>query len=154
MPHNRETQNTPVIAANDAAIRSTLAVGLLGIALVHVIDGIGKYTEVPYMFWMYVGLIISSLALAGGLLFTRSKWVLPATVGLVASALIGFILSRTTGLPNATDDIGNWGETIGVVNLFVEITTLMVAVPAMALAGRVRSDVRVRRGAESAPLSA
>ncbi len=61
---------------------------------------------------------------------------MPATIGLVASALLAFVLSRTSGLPGSTDDIGNWTETIGVVNLFIEVVALAVAVPAAVLARR------------------
>ena len=37
-----------------------------------------------------------------------------------ASAALGYVLSRTTGLPNATGDIGNWTEPLGLASLFVE----------------------------------
>jgi hypothetical protein len=44
------------------------------------------------------------------------------------SAIAGYVVSRTTGLPNATGDVGNWGEPLGVASLFVEGT--VVARPA------------------------
>jgi hypothetical protein len=37
-----------------------------------------------------------------------------------AAILTGFVLSRTTGLPNATGDIGNWSEGLGLASMFVE----------------------------------
>lgn len=137
MQDSSTTTNSSLIEPSDGAIRGTLAIGLLMISLVHVIDGIGKWTDGPrYEFWMFMALVVSSAALAGAHLFSRHKLLMPATIGLVGSALVAFILSRTTGLPSSTDDIGNWTETIGVVNVFVEVVTLAVAIPAMALAHR------------------
>ena len=43
-----------------------------------------------------------------------------AAAGLSASVILGYVLSRTTGLPQATDDIGNWSEPLGIASLFVE----------------------------------
>jgi hypothetical protein len=136
--------------ARDTAARAIVATGLLGVGLIHVIDSIGKYSETRYLFWMYVGLILSSLAIAGALLFTRSRLAMPAAIALVVSALIGFLLNRTVGLPSATGDIGNWVEPIGLANMFVEGAILFVAIPAQLLAGRVlpaRSVAPASRGA-------
>lgn len=132
----------------DMAARATVAVGLLGVGLIHVIDSVGKYSETRYLFWMYIGLIISSIVIAGTLLFTRSRLAMPAAIGLVASALAGFLLDRTTGLPNAFGDVGNWTEPIGLANMFVEGAILFVAVPAQLLAGRVTSPLGVRTRSE------
>lgn len=123
-------------SAPDGAVRATVAVGLLGVGLVHVLDGIGKWSETRYLFWMFMALVVASIATAGAVLFTKSRYALLAAAGLTASALVGFILSRTTGLPNATGDIGNWSEPIGVANVFLEASIILIAVPAFALASR------------------
>ncbi len=142
-------------AMRDTAARATVALGLLGLALIHVIDAVGKYTETRYLFWMYVGLILSSVALAGALLFTRSRLALPAAIALVASALAGFLVNRTIGLPNATGDIGNWTEPIGLANMFVEAVVLFVAIPAQVLAARATSRVPGRAlSSQLSPVSA
>jgi hypothetical protein len=62
------------------------------------------------------------------------------------------VLSRTTGLPDATGDIGNWKEPIGLANAFVEGAILPVAIPAQLIAGRAVLTVapgRVLRGASA-----
>ena len=110
--------------------RAAVAVGLAGIALIHLLDSIGKWSETRYLFWMYVGLIIASLATAGWVLFTRSRTALLTAAAVAASALVGYVVSRTVGLPGATDDIGNWTEPLGLASLFVE-----GAVVAAGLAG-------------------
>ena len=42
--------------------------------------------------------------------------------------LAGFIVNRTVGMPGATEDIGNWGEPLGIASLFAEVITVWVTV--------------------------
>jgi hypothetical protein len=120
-------------AVREAAVRGTVVVGLAGIAVIHAVDSVGKWSEVRYMFWMYIALIVGSLATAGAVLFTRSRGALLAAGGVAASAFLGYVLSRTTGLPNATDDIGNWTEPLGLASLVVEGCVIAVALGALAV---------------------
>jgi hypothetical protein len=41
--------------------------------------------------------------------------------------LIGFTLTRTTGLPQANGDIGNWTEALGLASLLVEGSLVALA---------------------------
>jgi len=118
-------------AVREAAIRGTVVVGLAGIAVIHAVDSVGKWSETRYMFWMYMALIAGALATAASVLFTRSRAALLAAAGVAASAFAGYVLSRTTGLPNATDDIGNWTEPLGLASLVVEGCVVAVALGAM-----------------------
>jgi len=52
-----------------------------------------------------------------------------------AATMLGFVLTRTTGLPNARGDIGNWGETIALWSLLAEG---LVAILAFAAITRAR----------------
>ena len=132
MPHVSETH--PIHhARRDASARAITAVGLLGVGLIHLLDSIGKYSETRYLFWMYVALIAGSIVVAAAVVFTHSRLALVAAAGLAASALVGFVLSRTTGLPNATGDIGNWKEPLGLASMFVEAAVLVIAGIAAAL---------------------
>ena len=118
-------------AVREAAVRGTLAVGLAGVAVIHAVDGVGKWSEVRYMFWMYMALIAGSLVTAAAVLFTRSRAAFLAAAAVAASAFAGYVLSRTTGLPNATDDIGNWTEPLGLASLVVEGCVVAVALGAL-----------------------
>jgi hypothetical protein len=95
-------------------------VGLLGVALIHLLDVTGKFAETPYLGWMYIGLIVACTALAGALVRSSDPRVWLATAALPAAVIVGFVLSRTTGLPQASGDIGNWSEPLGMASLFVE----------------------------------
>jgi hypothetical protein len=116
----------------DAAVRATTAVGLAGIGVIHAVDAVGKWSETRYMFWMYMALIAASVLTAAAVLLSRSRLPLLAAAGLAASAALGYVLSRTTGLPNATEDIGNWTEPLGLASLFVEGTLIALVLGTLA----------------------
>jgi hypothetical protein len=119
-------------------------VGLLGIGLIHLLDSIGKYSETRYLFWMYIALIAGTIVVAGALLHRESRIAWVGAALLAASALVGYILSRTTGLPSATGDVGNWKEPIGLASMFVE--GCLVALAGYRLV--MLSGARERVGAE------
>jgi hypothetical protein len=125
--HSDSPPFEPVHLVRDIAARAVVSVGLAGVGLIHLLDAIGKYNETRYIFWMYVALIVGSLATAGAVLFARTRAAFLLAAGLAASAAVGYVLSRTTGLPNATGDIGNWTEPLGLASLFVEGAVAAVA---------------------------
>ena len=116
--------NQPAVIVTETESSATLprvlgALLLLAIAVIHYLDLGGKLSETPYLGYLYLALIVGSVV-AAGLLFYRPRagWTLGGTLALLT--FIAYCLSRTTGLPNATDDIGNWGEPLGVASLVVE----------------------------------
>lgn len=54
----------------------------------------------------------------------RSAWAFALGVG--AGPLIGYVLSRGPGLPNYTDDRGNWSEPLGIISLVAEGLLVLV----------------------------
>src|SRR3954452_23765776 len=115
------------MAIRDGITRGVAVVGLAGVALIHLIDAPGKFTETPYMGWMYVGLIGSCLAVAALLIRHGDRRAGGVGPVLPALVLVGFVLSRTTGLPQAHDDVGNWGEPLGIASMFVEGSLIALA---------------------------
>jgi hypothetical protein len=100
--------------------RGLVAAGLAGVAAIHLADLPGKMAEVPYLGWAYLGLIVASLVLAELVTMRGDRRLMAASAGLAAAVILGFVVNRTVGMPNATDDIGNWGEPLGMVSLLVE----------------------------------
>jgi hypothetical protein len=132
--------------SEETVARAVGVLGLVGIAIIHLIDSVGTFSETRYIFWLYVALIVGCVALAVALLFARRvdpalAW--SAVVILALAPLIGFILSRSTGLPADGDDIGNWSEPLGLVSMFVE--TLVVALGVWRAAAAT-GQARVRGG--------
>jgi hypothetical protein len=125
-------------AIRHATLRALGFVGMLAIALIHLLDVIGKIKETPYLGVMYIGLMVASVVVAFYLLHRGSSLAWAAAGLLAAGTLIGFVLSRTVGLPNATDDVGNWTEGLGLASMFVEAAVIVLAGYALALARRER----------------
>jgi hypothetical protein len=105
-------------------------VGCLAVAAIHVIDQGGvpgtkgpEYVQILYYALEVAGVLAAALLLtkharAGGLL----------SLGVAAGPIVGYVLSRGPGLPDYTDDIGNWAEPLGVVSLVVEGNLLILTV--------------------------
>ena len=126
----------------DGIARGIAAIGLAGVALIHLLDLPGKLSETPYMFVLYVALMVSSIALAVALIRTDDTRVWAAVAVLPALVIVGYVLSRTTGLPQSNDDIGNWSEPLGMASLFVE-GSLVTLGSGVLLARRVRRERHV-----------
>ena len=109
--------------------RAAVVVALGGIALVHLLDVEDRLAEVPYIGWLFVAIIVASLAVASLLIRSddRRAW---AAAGLIAGATImGYVVTRTIGMPNdGGDDIGNWTEPLGLASLMVEGIVVALAV--------------------------
>ena len=116
-PHNEERG---VELVRDAIARAVAVVGLVGVALIHVLDAHDTFVSTPYKGWLYLALIVSCLATAALLLRHDDRRVWLAALLLPLGALSAFIYSRTFGLPGGADDIGNWWEPLGLASMFVE----------------------------------
>jgi hypothetical protein len=113
-----------------AAARATIAVGLAAIAVIHAVDSVGHWSDARYLFWMYMALIAAAIGLAGAVLLHRSPLPLLAAAGLAALVFVGYVISRTVGLPDGADDIGNWTEPLGLASLVVEGMVVAVGLAA------------------------
>ena len=126
----------------DVTRRATGALGLAAIALIHLLDIQSKWHETKYQFWLFMVLIVASLVGAAMLLGRDAKQGWWLAVGCSAATLLAYVLSRTTGLPSASDDIGNWLESLGLASLFVEGAVLFLSgyVILEPVAARVRAS--------------
>ena len=125
---------------NDAVRRAVAVVGLAGVALIHLLDAHDTFAAAPYKGWLYVLLIVGSLAAAVALLRRSDPRAWVAAGLLSAGAFVAFVASRTVGLPQGADDVGNWWEPLGLASLFVE--GLLVTLSAAVLSARVRVPAR------------
>jgi hypothetical protein len=98
-----------------------------GIARTIAVIGPGKFGETPYLAWMYIALIAGCLAAAVALVRSGDRRAWKAAALLPLGALVGYTLTRTVGLPHATNDIGNWTEPLGLASLFVEGSLVALA---------------------------
>ena len=115
-------------SSNTAQVpRAAAIVALGGVALIHLLELQGKLKEVPYLGFGYIALVGASVLAAALLVHSnaRAGWIIGG--GAALATLIGFTLTRTVGLPQSTDDIGNWLEPMGLASLFVESIVVMLA---------------------------
>ncbi len=141
MPRTDDFDSRVGAAVREGAVRATVAAGLAAIAAIHAVDAVGKWTETRYMFWMYMAAIAASIVVAGAVIFTRSRVALLGAAAVAGSVLLGFVIDRTVGMPNATGDIGNWTEPLGLTSIVVESATIAVAAGGLALRGMRRAVV-------------
>jgi hypothetical protein len=90
--------------------------------------------EAPYVGVLFIALSVASVVLAVLLVRWDSPLVWTASGVMTVLALAAFIASRTVGLPQIGDDIGNWGEPLGYPAVAVE--ALVTAAAAIVLANR------------------
>jgi len=124
--------------ADEEVTRSVLVIGMIGIALVHLLDLPGTIEDAPALAWAFGGVIVTSLILAEYLRRTGSTLAWLLCGGLAAAVLLGYVLSRTIGIPGlTTEDVGNWGEPLGIASVVIEAAVVWLA--GTTFAGRVTS---------------
>lgn len=145
-------------AMNDAIARTVAIGGLAAIALIHMLQLPEAFAAIGYLGGLFVGAVAASLALAAALTRTSDDRVWGAAGGLAALILLCYVLSRSVGLPQFTDDVGEWSEPLGLVSMVAE--TLLVFVTAAVLTARrqagapapaARTEAAAARDAEIRP---
>lgn len=99
------------------------------VAAIHVIDQGGIIgSKVPgYVAAGYWVLEVVGLLIAAPMVLTRSRWTWFVAAGVAAGPFLGYVLSRGPGLPDYTDDKGNWFEPLGVSSLVAEAALFVLA---------------------------
>jgi hypothetical protein len=137
-----EIQSEHVV--RDAVARTLAVVGLASVALIHLLDAHDTFVAAPYKGWLYVGLIGGSLTTAAVLARRSDPRAWLAALLLPLGAFVAFVYSRTVGLPNGADDIGNWWEPLGLASLFVEGALVVLAAAVLSERDRALSNPRQR----------
>jgi hypothetical protein len=97
----------------------------LGIALiiitgvVHFVDTSDAFSETTYKGLLFLANGFGALFAAGAIL-TGRRWGWGLGTLVAASAFIGYILSRTVGMPGLPSEPDAWLEPLGVVSLVAE----------------------------------
>jgi hypothetical protein len=110
---------------------------MLGMIVVHAIDLPEKQEEAPYMAALFELLIVGCAILTPALLLCRPpllRYVWMASGALALLTLVGFVASRTVGLPRLEDHVGDWANLAGIASLFLE--AMVVTAAALALRRR------------------
>lgn len=131
-------RDTSSIATN-VLVRVVGAALSLAVVYIHLKDqdyfSFGK--DPTYLQAAYIVLEIAGVVVALALLARPSGlgWLLAFGVGL--GPIVGYVLTRGPGLPDAMDDKGSWtNETLGWVSLVVEGALVLLALPMLARSRR------------------
>jgi hypothetical protein len=127
-------------AAPELAMRLVGALLAVAIAAVHVADQ-GSVTALgapAWMGWGFRAIEVGGVLTALAMFLPRPAWPgWTAGVLLGAGPFIGYVLSRSVGVPGDPGDVGNWGYWVGTVSLFAEAALVVLSL-AMLLALRQR----------------
>jgi hypothetical protein len=107
--------------------RAQAGAGLVAVAVLHVAAAGDEWGDARGVFWLFMALAGACLALASRLALGLDRWAQPAVLGLGLVPIAGFVVSRTTGLPGATDDVGDWANSLGLAALVVEAALVVLA---------------------------
>ncbi|MCU1658434.1 MAG: hypothetical protein JWO57_3090, partial [Pseudonocardiales bacterium] len=113
----RHSVNAAPLTDMNGVRRAMVVVGLVGIALVHLLDLQGKLSELLYVGVMFIALIVVSLVLAEALIRSDDLRAWFAAGAAAGATIAGYAVSRTTGLPgDHKGDVGNWLEPLGLAS--------------------------------------
>jgi hypothetical protein len=123
-----------VRAPRSAAVLRFLGIlCLAGVALAHAVDLGAHVQDAPYLGVLFSGLIAASSGLAIALAAAwRPRFVWSAAVMTSMAAIAGYVVSRTIGLPQIVEHVGEWGEPAGVVALASEAGVVALGLIALA----------------------
>lgn len=127
-------------APPELAVRLVSALLALAVSAVHVADqgGITALNSPAWMGWAFRVIEVAGVLTALVLLLPWSSWLgWAAAVLLGAGPFLGYMASRSVGVPGDHADVGNWGYWLGTVSLLVEAALVMLGI-GMLLALRQR----------------
>jgi hypothetical protein len=151
-----DRSQAPPAQGADVVARAVGALALAALAVIHVVDLPGTLGPLPLVGLGYLG-IITAAVLIGGVMITRSHWLVwGAAGGLAVSAMGGYVLTRALpgGFLGDHGDVSNWRCPLGIAALSVETLIILLAVlaawQARARAASVAAGPRpaVRRAPE------
>jgi hypothetical protein len=137
---------TSFLASRDHETPAALAIGgaglLIAVCIIHLQDQSGLLGSVSplWLKWGYYLVEVTSLLAA---VMVLRKWTFGWVLGVGATLFpfIGYVLSRSVGIPGDSGDVGNWGYLLGTVSLVVEATFVVVASICLR---RIHARFRVR----------
>lgn len=99
---------------------------ILAIGLIHVVDAAESFADAAYLGWLFYANGLAALIAALGIWRGAHAWGWHLGAGLAALTLLGYLASRTVGLPQLPAEPSAWLEPLGVAALLAEAGFLMV----------------------------
>ena len=129
-------------AITSAILRATGIVLLMSLAVIHIVQLVPTFQQMPLLGVAYVFLIAAAVVVGARLVKGHESavqlWLPVAALGV--AVFVGYAFTRLLSTPLDNQDVGNWACTLGLAALFVE--GLMVAVAAYAISLRRAVSLR------------
>ena len=109
---------------------------ILGIGVIHLSMVPGEYQEAQYMGILFAINFLAAIIAAIGIL-RQEVWGWALGVLIAAGSLIGYILSRTVGLPGM--EIEAWLQPLGLLSLAAEVLFFILVIIIKPWAGLERA---------------
>lgn len=133
-PVHRHGRSTPIDWSPPEVISRALAISAVAaIALIHLLDAPDTYSSTRYIFWLYIALVAAGMPVITMLMRWRSSSVWIATAALATGPLVGYIVSRSIGLPGDPNDVGNWLNSLGMASLLIEALLIALSISRLRL---------------------
>lgn len=128
----------PTVPISESTARLLGATAVLAIGVIHILDAVGTYQSTRWIFWAYMALIVAAVPVALVLLHWASPMAWGAAIAVAAGPFLGYLWSRSIGLPGDAPDIGNWLCTLGMVALFVEVSLIALSATRLGMGRQAR----------------
>lgn len=113
-------------------LRWTAILSLVVAGAIHIPVTPEHLREAPYIGALFIALTVVCLALALTMLLSDTAGVWGTAGGVTALAFAAYAVSRTVGLPQIGDDVGNWLEPLGIAAVCAEGVTFLAAATVLA----------------------
>ena len=108
------------------SLRIVAVVAIVATGLIHLATARDSFGEATYKGLLFVANGIGALVAAIGVYRDRADWGWLLGALVAGGAFLGYVLSRTVGLPGLPAEPEAWFEPLGVASLVVEAVFLIV----------------------------
>ena len=108
------------------SLRIIAVVAIVATGLVHLATARDSFGEATYKGLLFVANGVGALVAAVGVYRDRADWGWLLGALVAGGAFLGYVLSRTVGLPGLPAEPGAWFEPLGVASLVAEAVFLIV----------------------------
>jgi hypothetical protein len=127
----RDVMRSDPIVVPAAMVRVAAVALALAIAAAHVADqgGITAFTAPDWLGWSYRLIEVGGVLTAAALISPRTArlgWLAGVLLGV--APFLGFLASRTIGVPQDPGDVGNWSDWVGTLSLVLEAGLVTVSI--------------------------
>jgi hypothetical protein len=110
--------------ATPTAVQGAGIVLILVTGAIHFIDAPGSFGDATYKGWLFLANGIAAVVAAVGIHRGERTWGWGLGVLVAGGALVGYVISRTVGLPGLAPDV--WLEPLGILALMVEAAFIVL----------------------------